>query len=123
MSYNIDRWKVKKLRNLRIPLTSFFKHERKDWHPKKKLEEDGSLTLDGCFEEIVIHGTVEGGVLCVDRLKCVGEGSGTFCHWILDPALADSTGLLEVVRIWEGGDSIDRLTVKDGVLTNEEIDL
>lgn len=30
---------------------------------------------------------------------------------------------LEAVRIWEGGDYVDRLRVKDGVITEEEVEL
>jgi hypothetical protein len=62
-------------------------------------------------------------VLIVDSIIASGEGSGTALSWIIEPALADSTGKLVAVRVWEGGDSIDRLTVVDGVVTTEQIEL
>lgn len=121
MSYNVDSWKTKKLKNLRIPLTSFVKHPRKDWHPEKILNEDGTVTIE-CMESTII-GTVTDDVLTVKELHINGEGSGTFLNWIFEPALADSTGELVAVRIWEGGDSIDRLTVKDGAVSSEAVEL
>ena len=52
-----------------------------------------------------------------------GEGSGTFYNWILKPALKQSEGILEAVLIWEGGDSIQWLTVKAGKVTERDIEL
>ena len=37
MSYNIDTWKTKKLENLNIPISAFYKHQRDDWHPNKNM--------------------------------------------------------------------------------------
>lgn len=122
MSYNVDTWKLKKLRGLMIPLASFFKHERKDWHPKKTLNNDGTLTLEcGCEQEIV--GRIEGERLMIVKIDMAGEGSGTFINWILGPALEDSTGELEAVCVWEGGDTINRLKVKDGAVEWEDVEL
>ena len=52
-----------------------------------------------------------------------GEGSGTFKHLILDEALKESTGELEAVLVWEGGDSITRFIVKDGEVSESNIEL
>lgn len=123
MSYNIDTWKTKKLENLTIPLEAFFRHERKDWHPKvMRAPESDSAWLDcGCEQEI--KGILKDGVLSVTEFNMAGEGSGTFYAWILEPALKESKGTLEAVLVWEGGDSINRLTVKDGVVESKEVDL
>lgn len=122
MSYEIDQWKTKKLTNLRIPLKSFYKHLRADWHPSIERKEDGTVTLVcGCGQEII--GTIGDDVLAVTKFNMAGEGSGTFYNWILEPALKDSTGELEAVLIWERGDYINRLHVKDGVITDKKIEL
>lgn len=126
MSYNIDTWKTKKLDNLVIPLKAFYKHERKDWHPEVRYVSPQTNSSEvvisgGCEQEI--KGTVKDGVLTVTEFDITGEGSGTFYSWILEPALKESKGILEAVLIWEGGDSINRLTVKDGEVETEDIDL
>ena len=36
---------------------------------------------------------------------------------------AGSTGKLVATRIWEGGDTIDQITIEDGVVTEETIEL
>ena len=120
MSYNIDTWKTKQLDGLQIPLKSLRKHERKDWHPVRHQENGES-----CFQviESVVRGKVKDGVLHVTSLDISGEGSGTAMEWIWAPALADSKGTLVATRIWEGGDTVDRVTVVDGVVTVEEIDV
>ena len=111
MSYNIDSWKTKRLNNLTIPLEAFYRHARTDWHPSKPVVEDaetGAVTLkSGCEQEI--KGMLKGGVLTITDFNMTGEGSGTFYHWILEPALKESRGELEAVLVWEGGDSIQRL--------------
>lgn len=116
MSYNIDTWKTKKLENLTVPLKAFFKHERTDWHPKQPVitnAETNEVTLEcGCEQEI--KGILKEGSLLVTEMDMTGEGSGTFYSWILEPALKESMGTLEAVLIWEGGNTIQRLTVKDG---------
>jgi hypothetical protein len=124
MSYNIDKWKTKKLGGLSIPLEAFYRHERTDWHPKAIINSPTSnvVMLEcGCGQRIV--GALENGFLLVHEFDMAGEGSGTFYNWILEPALKESKGTLEAVLVWEGGDSINRLTVKDGKVTSAEIDL
>ena len=121
MSYNVDSWKTKELSGLRIPIASLYKHERSDWHPEREELPDGSTVLRVMDSQLV--GTVAGDVLTVTRIQCSGEGSGTALNWIIEPALADSKGTLVAVRVWEGGDSIDRLTVRDGVVESIPVEL
>ncbi len=52
-----------------------------------------------------------------------GEASGSYMHYVVNEALKHSTGELEAVLIWEGGDSITRLTVKDGDVNETDIEL
>ncbi len=122
MSYNVDTWKTKELVGLKIPVASLFQHERSDWHPSRENHEGGSVTFsiaDGCH----INGTVEGEMLLVTSIEAYGEGSGTALSWIIEPALLDSKGKLIASRVWEGGDYIDRLTVVDGKVTSESIEI
>lgn len=125
MSYNVDTWKTKELVDLRIPVASLYKSERKDWHPKQINHGAGlGRVLFQVFNDSSsIGGQIAGDVLHVTHIVAHGEGSGSALRLIIEPALADSTGKLVASRVWEGGDSIDVLTVVDGVLTVEEIDV
>lgn len=121
MSYNVDAWKTKELVDLVIPVESLFKHERGDWHPGREDNADGTTTFS--INSSQITGKIDGDVLRVSSIKVFGECSGTALRWIIEPALADSRGKLVATRIWEGGDAIDRLTVIDGVVSSEPIEI
>jgi len=122
MSYNISYWKPKVLIDLKIPVASLCKHPRTDWHPEAEELMDNIVRFHLFGEESYIIGSVTDGVISVSEIELAGEGSGTVMSWILKPALKDSKGKLIVTRVWEDGDSIDRLTVIDGVITEKEID-
>ena len=119
MAYDVDTWKTKELVDLRIPVASLYVHERKDWHPER-TDVDGCATFT-IGEGTKIVGRVVAGIIMVDEIESHGEGSGTALRWIIVPALEQSIGKLVATRVWEGGDSIDRLTVKNGVVTREEL--
>ena len=120
MSYNIDTWQTKKIKDLKIPLNAFKLSNRKDWHPEIKIMEP--LILPEGIPVIMRAGEDFGGIkgfmdsdhkiLTVTYIYITGEGSGGFMHYVMEEAL-----------IWEGGDSITRLIVKDGELTEEDIEL
>ena len=128
MSYNIDTWKTKKLDSLAIPLSAFYAHERKDFHPRTiiNIQEgeggDYSIILEAS-EGKGIHGLLVDGVVRVETIEIRGEFSGTMYREVLIPALEKSTGELEAVLIWEGGDSVTRLAVKDGHIIDTDIEL
>ena len=106
MSYNIDTWKTKELRNFRIEMTALrFKEDYLD-HPTVDVQ-TGILTFTGRAEGFELH----------------GEGSGTVQEYLKEAVYPCSTGLLSAVLVWEGGDTIEWLTIKDGVITEEEIEL
>lgn len=121
MSYNIDTWKLKKLKGLKIPVDSFFTNKRTDWHPKKEYDENGLLTLT--MLESSITGKVTSGILEVTDIHIHGEGSGTSMNCIIEPALKNSEGELIASCVWEGGDLINRLIVKDGNIKWKDIEL
>ncbi len=115
MSYNIDKFTVKRMVDLKIPVDAFYIHERKDWHPTDVRGLSGPVEIS-CGCEQIISGTIEDGILTVTELDLEGEGSGTFINWIFEPALKQSKGELNAVCIWERGDSINRLLVEDGTV-------
>lgn len=122
MSYNINTFKVKELKNLHIPLSSFYMHPRTDWHPELINHNDGLIELDG-GGDIFIKGILKDGILICHDIVCCDEGSGTFMNLILEPALKDSTGKLVASCVWEGGESINQIISNDGVVTWKDIDI
>jgi len=123
MSYNITSWKTKVLIDLKIPVESLYKHQRTDWHPQAEELEGALHKFHVASEGSYIMGDVVDGMINVADIHLCDEGSGIAWDWIIKPALKDSKGKLIAIRIWEGGDSIDKLTVLDGVITEEEIEL
>lgn len=123
MSYNIDNWKTKKLENLILPMSAFYESKRTDWHPKDPvIEKDGQVRIKcGCGQYVI--GDLKEGFLHVTKIDMAGEGSGTFMRDIFENVLKKSKGILEAVAIWEGGDSITRITVVDGDFKEEGIEL
>jgi len=120
MSYNCTTWKTTTLDKFRLPIASLYKHPRSDWHPERR-DVTGLTMFAVC--EAGVSGHVNGDWLEVTSVDIAGEGSGTALNWIFEPAFEHSTGTLVATLIWEGGDSIQRLSVVDGQITTEEIDI
>ncbi len=121
MSYNVTSWKTKKLDSLQIPLDSLYKSSRKSWHPERVNHDDGSVSFE--FMSGTIKGSLKENIVFVSSIEFRGEGSGTDLHEIVEPALEDSKGRLVASRVWESGDEIDRLIVKDGIIKVENVEL
>ena len=125
MSYNIDTCKTKKLENFVIPLTALYECERKDWRPEQpKILNATTMEVEiegGCGQ--TINSVLKDGLLTITKLDLSGEGSGSFMHYVMGPALKQSKGELEMVFVWECGDSITRLTVRDGEVKEEDVEL
>lgn len=122
MSYNIDTWKTKELRNLRIPMSALSYEEDYLKHPRLDIQ-TGILTFAGRAVGFVLQGVQAGLWFDVDALTCYGEASGTMYDYLKKTILSQSTGVLVAVLVWEGGDTIERLTVRDGVIAEEPIEL
>lgn len=124
MSYNIDTFKIKRLENLVIPLKAIYEGVREDWMPDQPVIENTETNLVsitcGCGQEII--GFLKEGNIHVTKLNMYGEGSGTWMGYF-ENSLKKSTGVLEAVRIWEGGESIDRLIVENGKVKIEDVEL
>jgi adenine-specific DNA-methyltransferase len=66
----------------------------------------------------IVAASSDSGSLVLDCFK----GSGIFFDWILIPAFEESTGTLEAAIVWEDG-KVERLIIKDGKVTNNEVEL
>ena len=118
MSYNIDTWTTKTLKDFRIPILSMMGVD----DLTARMEREGRVSVDGLAEGFELRGKLDGDVLVVDHLEYWGEFSGS--NW--DALLAifkNSTGKLVAVQVWEGGDSITRLYVDDGKIREEKVEL
>jgi hypothetical protein len=78
----------------------------------------------GCSEGFYMEGWLDNinNIWHITDLRDYGEGSGG-CHDLLTSFLETTRGNLEMVLVWEGGDSITRLIVNNDLVTEEEIEL
>ena len=126
MSYNIDTFNLKEIKDLKIPVSALFM-ARADWHPERTANEDGTVTFEVFDDDSAIRGTVSVAgteeILTVMSFSCCGEGSGHAMYDVFLPAFKRSTGTLTASCVWEGGDSINRLEVRDGKVTWVDIEI
>jgi hypothetical protein len=116
MSFNIDNWKVKEMTDFKIPMDKLLElYEIETDHRK------GVTFVDICEGEV--HGNVVDGWFVPQAFRLYGEGSGTAMDDLEDDIFPYTTGTLKAVLIWEGGEMIERISVIDGVIEREEIDL
>jgi hypothetical protein len=125
MAYNCDTFKVKRLENLLIPINAFYNinYHNLSWLPEPPVIldiETDEIEID--YSNQTVTGFRQGDNILVKKLEMEGEGSGTVMGYF-EETLKQSTGYLEAVRVWEGGDTIDRLVVDNGVVTTSEVDL
>ena len=140
MGYDVTTWKTKELQNLTVPVNALFAVP--DWQPEQSVDDlhddpqDATFTLR--WGESYIKGAPVGEpvtqrngflppdstqMLAVDEISVSGDGSGYLLWKVIKPALEKSKGRLVAARIWEGGDSVDRLVVVDGDVNEEDVDL
>jgi hypothetical protein len=117
MSYNIDTWRTKKIEALTIPMDAFLVDGF-----DIRMTGASSVRIGGGSDLFKIEGQLVSGNVVVEKIYNIGEGSGHFANTLLD-ILRKSTGYLEAVLVWEGGDSITRLIAKDGEVTEANIEL
>lgn len=144
MSYNITSWKTKLLDRLVIPKDELQFSEdmqRRGWKVTSRLgdgpiyEHDDALqvarlinhgipiVLDICGKKDIVGVLDNQGNIIVSAISFRDEGSGIVYHELLLPALAKSTGKLDAVLIWEGGDSISGVRVDNGKVEEYQIDI
>jgi hypothetical protein len=126
MSYNIDTFRLKKI-DLTLPkdfdMEEFMKEQRCGW--EAPIEVASNLTdweFNWGSEGLEIKGVITPEGFKVTEVRCSGEGSGHDMD-ILEALLVKFKGSLVASRVWEGGDSIDKITVTKGKIKVEEIDL
>lgn len=126
MSYNISNQKIKKIEDLKIQIKALYAPiKREDWLPDQPTILDVATNKVeiqfGC--EQTIEGFLNDGILTITDIDLNGEGSGAARWYWFDNAMKNSTGYFEAVLIWENGDSVSRLIIDNGKLTDENIDL
>ena len=121
MSYNIDTYKIKKLKDFSFPVSALFESDRSDWHPHIEYGPNNSASFYAGEGEI--KGKIIDNNFHVTDFEVYGEGSGTFMDLILEPALKKSKGTLEASFVWEGGDSINKIRVNNGNVEWEDIEI
>lgn len=139
MSYNISSMKIKRV-DLRMPKTfAFMKwveslpvtddhgYERsgRRWllgDPSYIVLDPERATWFWEFGDQELRGTVDGDTLVLGVLNCTGEGSGTLWTDILLPLFSEHKGNLSALVVWEGGDTVERVTITDGEIETEEIE-
>ncbi len=129
MSYNISTFKLKNI-NITLPksfsMEQFYEktHKKKlDWLTPIEFHSDGTWNYGEEYQGFSMEGLVTDKGLEVTHITCSGDGSGHDYSDILLPLFEKYKGDLECVQIWEGGDSIQRTTITNGIVKEEEIDL
>ena len=121
MSYNITNWNNKRIKNLKIPLSVIEDTVSSCDFSTEIILNPFSVKI---IDEDFIKGSIdECGIVAVSSISVLGEFSGEIYEDLVKKILAESTGEIEVLTIWEGGDSIWRLTVKDGIVKEVEVEL
>lgn len=122
MSYNIIAWKTRKIDSLKLPLSSLYEHERKDYHPAQpKIKDISTMEVEiNLFGSSYIKGYLNDQILTVSDIYVCDEGSGTVFERVLTPVLKQSTGVLKALVTWEEGD-VFKLKVKNGKITEKEL--
>ena len=121
MSYDCDLFKIKKIENFKIPIASLCKSKQSDWIIDYVDKDKGTVVINDCTT--IMSGIIENGIFICKSIDCSGESSGFIMAEILEPAFRDSTGELIASCIWEGGDTINQLIVKDGSVKWEDIEI
>jgi hypothetical protein len=128
-------WRTKRIDGLMIPIRALCEFsadlKARGWReeaPEFDVQHNGrtlaritAIEGGGIDGEYVRHGPTE--YVVVHTISLYGEGSNTYYHEVLLPALIQSKGVLDAVLVWEGGDYIMRLSVCDGEVAEIAIEL
>ncbi len=142
MSYNITNMKVSKV-SLRLPLDFDFmawiagqpsrnNNGYENIGRRWLLEDPTTISLNlaertwklSLFgdDDKVIKGIIEDDAFVVTALEhWEDDGSGILYSDVLLPLFKEFKGTLDAVVVWEGGDTVQRLAIHDGVV--EEVDI
>ncbi len=116
MSYNVTGFTIKKLDSFTLPYDAVL-----------EMSEDSAYIVDNVLkfntfpvEGMEIVGTLAGERLNVTDISYYGEYSGTYWDEF-EKLLEQSTGTLKARVVWEGGDSVEVVTIENGEITREEL--
>ena len=116
MSYNVTGFALKKLDSFTLPYAKLLEMTDGDVTIQNDV-----LTFDEFYPSYVeIVGTLDGDRLNVTHVHYSGEGSGTYWD-TFEELLTQSTGTLKARIVWEGGDSVEVVTIENGVIMREEL--
>lgn len=82
---------------------------------------NGTWSVNDGGEGFTMEGKITKRGLETTDVNCCGEGSGNDFEEILKPLFMDYRGDLEAVMVWEGGDSISKISIVKGVVTEKEV--
>lgn len=141
MSYNISHWKLRSI-HLALPLNFDFgqwvrslsdRDEQGNENVGKRwcLEEHETpavqvnlvaqtWTLEILGQELT--GVVDDDALVVTALEWADDGSGHLYSGILIPLFKAFDGDLNAIVVWEGGDSINQLSIHEGIVEDKEME-
>lgn len=68
-----------------------------------------------------LTGVIEGDTLTVTEMDWRGDGSGHLYSDILMPLFREFKGNLSALVVWEGGDTITQLDIREGVVEETEL--
>lgn len=122
MSYNISSWKTKKIKDLVVPLAMLCPDNQK----RPVLIDFDTMMIE--ITDLCELCSIKGVILPNKQMRVAEiylryEGSGSVYNDILVPTLQNSSGFLEAFLVWESGDDIVRLTVNNGEVKHEKIEL
>jgi hypothetical protein len=141
MSYNITNIKVSKL-SLRLPLRFDFQRwingqpglDKNGYEKTGRrwcIEDDTAISVNLAEEtwelslmggDKTIKGIIEGDAFVATELESWGgDGSGHLYSDVLLPLFEAFKGTLEAIAVWEEGDTIKRLNIRDGIVEETKI--
>lgn len=122
MGYNITAWKTKKIEDFTVPLQPFLDYQYTDVEIVEYLESGVHVRIICKLTNYDIEGIVtHDKILHAVSFEIRGDGSGSDWDFCILPALKKSTGILEAILVWEGGDTIINLSVNGGDVKEEAI--
>ena len=130
MSYNLSSVKERRnsltIKKVRL-LALIDMVERDDWRPGllfRTNPETGVETWElenlGCEQEMC--GLRFGDRLLITEMHLTGEGSGSLYNYFLESLFKQTEGEYSALWVWEGGDTVESVTITDGKISAEEVD-
>ena len=116
MSYNVTGFALKKLDSFTLPHAAVLEASEGEVNITDDVLTFNTFPVEG----MEITGTRDGDRLNVTDVSYHGEYSGTYWDDFED-LLKQSTGTLKARIVWEGGDTVEVVTIENGVITREEL--